>query len=1406
MLRDAFVLGCMNERFLQLSALGWHLEPENQKSKIQKAVTDDMSKIVANTSRWTPFVWQLAWAIWYGRYANQVKWGAIPIDGQNRLGVVGHKPVNGDKILYGHDDVPRVMVNHSIGRTLKERGIVKEEDLFSDQRSMVLRLKDPKWRQRFIIHKHQCVDADFFEGEMSGGVHGVGLRSQIYWNFQLRDEMLGWAINHLKKMSIGGIMVFYYDEGNPNSKAEAEAAAQNVGERYAIAMPKTRGQSKDTAGVDLLRFEGGGINILINIVKEYFEQHIERLIIGQTLSANAEATGLGSGVSQFHENTKWRILKFDANNLADTFSEDYIPVIQRWNFPKANFRVRFVFDVDDPKADAKLKNASAVFQMGGSVRKDELLANAGLKAPEPDDEILNQEMLLKVQSKVQTETQIELLKAQTQIQMEAQQAQMQQQMQAQQQQAAAQQQMQVPAEGQPQEMPQDQEAQVQQQGQEQAAEQQQAEQQEQQAQEQAAQEQQEQQVQRDEQVAEEASDMTVDQILEEIMGEENTDETEDGNYIRLADGTSVPLDPAPPEEGGQVSMANDGLVIEYLAVSDDEFTIEYKATRAPVGGIDISGKHYEGGQFIPGSVIARASPEEKAALAGQKAISGEKVPEMPASRPQDHGKKPETQQTGMDRSEKQEDKPATVDDMLEQAGIRAPKPDEPILMGNEYDLIQETERWLKTDFKLRPYVMNKIKEFGSLTPHEYARARGRAYQREREVTATGEDTVATMALRIIDQYSGNRSKAFDKKQSLRGVPKAAHETAKYAGKIAERMIRDPKKLRRDIAKSPLAQGAFDKTAISLGIDPNETKLVIDPVTGKSSRVPNEKDALKRLALRAATQATMDLAVLGIKKGVMLIPKLFDVLMKKKGGSLVTSQDDEWMVGYQDEVPASAVMHEYLVELFKGKMQEAMKEAGIEATEEDLVSEASEAAERYAPLMLSMSGIDGEKPMPESKPTEDLRAHIKNVAKNVAGDALVHLLNKPSSDSHSEGAVSLWIRDKIKNRIRRSGIQVSEVALEELANAEASALAPAVARALESYSQKSAQIAPIMNQAIGYEAVHAPKGGIEVGGEHFKGGEFIPKEAIARASSSEKAALSPGKRSSVVRKEKVPGMTHGHSVVTARAVNFLKGAFGSAATAGALVFVRNMALGDSVEHALVVAGKSAVASAAVGGVIAAFARPPVSENPNRWIKGNIISANPKNSNDLVSAIHSSIDKDKDIPNGLKSEFKSGIVKTISSMNPKMKGSLLKNLRHVKFYPTSKRLSEDISKSTATDNDGRVGGAVEVGSGGMFLDGAPSIKHEGKLADTRMSSVYAHEIGHIIDGKLGDLSYSSDFDWKKAWVIEILHEDEKKAPLSSYAMSNAHEGWAEYVRLAITKPNVAKAKFPKCWAVLKKNNLV
>ncbi len=78
---------------------------------------------------------------------------------------------------------------------------------------------------------------------------------------------------------------------------------------------------------------------------------------------------------------------------------------------------------------------------------------------------------------------------------------------------------------------------------------------------------------------------------------------------------------------------------------------------------------------------------------------------------------------------------------------------------------------------------------------------------------------------------------------------------------------------------------------------------------------------------------------------------------------------------------------------------------------------------------------------------------------------------------------------------------------------------------------------------------------------------------------------------------------------------------------------------------------------------------------------------------------------------------------------------------------------------------------------------------------MKHIYAHELGHVLDGP-GD-SLSGSRDWEEVWAAEIY----KGESLSKYACKNPSEGFAEFYRLLLTEPTHARLSFPRCYAFLR-----
>ena len=407
MKRDCWLMSLLNERIDAVLGLKWSIEVDNPKDPRQKQVADGVTKAIQRTPRLRGFFRQQLQAVWYGRYANQVKWKwqAADVDGKpNRvLTVAKHTPVNGDKIGYQwydekakeYIDTPYVRISSGYG----DDALGKADYLYSSYGKAVS-LKG-SWRDRFLIHTFNPVDADFLEGDMQGGIHGQGIRSVIYWNWWMRDE--GWAIIWEQLERIGlGLVIIYYDESSDASLQAADELASNYSRRAVIKIPRPAGtlQSRIASGpngIEVVEAPTGGIEV-VQALRKDLEDKIERFIVGQSMSGgkdqdNGEGLG-GKGQSDFAADTKRNITLGDANDLEETQTgSDEEPglasVITKWSYPWADFPVRFKFHVDEKDPEKVLDAIGKASSMGVTFKEESVRGLIpGQEAPGPDDKVV----------------------------------------------------------------------------------------------------------------------------------------------------------------------------------------------------------------------------------------------------------------------------------------------------------------------------------------------------------------------------------------------------------------------------------------------------------------------------------------------------------------------------------------------------------------------------------------------------------------------------------------------------------------------------------------------------------------------------------------------------------------------------------------------------------------------------------------------------------------------------------------------------------------------------------------------------------------------------------------------------------------------------------------------------------
>lgn len=80
---------------------------------------------------------------------------------------------------------------------------------------------------------------------------------------------------------------------------------------------------------------------------DWCERSISKAILGQTLSAESKATGLGSGVASLHDEVRWDLISSDARQIAGTLTTQLIAPLLRLNrgVEDPNRLPRFAFDL-----------------------------------------------------------------------------------------------------------------------------------------------------------------------------------------------------------------------------------------------------------------------------------------------------------------------------------------------------------------------------------------------------------------------------------------------------------------------------------------------------------------------------------------------------------------------------------------------------------------------------------------------------------------------------------------------------------------------------------------------------------------------------------------------------------------------------------------------------------------------------------------------------------------------------------------------------------------------------------------------------------------------------------------------------------------------------------------------------
>lgn len=380
MRRDPVVMQPLRERQLGTCMLEWQIVPPDEDDPIQAIVCNELTEIVKETPRLIEFFRNLSEAVWFGKYAINVVYRWCEHD-PTRMVVDRWIPVHGDKLRFEHETGRVGFMSYSWGGDRRGEHEVRYGD---ESRVMMLNEVD---RECLVVHKHEIEDGEFFDSRTAGSIHGIGLRTRVYWPWVMKQRLLQWVMDFSERMG-SGIRIWYYEMSNPESEAKVREAASKYANDYNILFPRPIGSEQQGPGLDIKEAGTGGSQFMQSLLDEYFGDQIHSMIIGETLTSKSKPQGIGQGASEEHADTKRQIIEYDAANLAETVTNEFIWPLARWNFRGIDWKPRFEF-VTKKEEPEKLLEACKTFQeMGGKLGQNQVREIIGIAEPDEEDEIL----------------------------------------------------------------------------------------------------------------------------------------------------------------------------------------------------------------------------------------------------------------------------------------------------------------------------------------------------------------------------------------------------------------------------------------------------------------------------------------------------------------------------------------------------------------------------------------------------------------------------------------------------------------------------------------------------------------------------------------------------------------------------------------------------------------------------------------------------------------------------------------------------------------------------------------------------------------------------------------------------------------------------------------------------------
>ena len=375
MRRDPDIMSPLFQRQSAVALLEWEIIPEDPTDEVQVEQAKELENMFKNKlHRPIEFFKSLLDAVWYGPAAIQItpeQCGDMVVPGE-------WMPIHSDTLAFTE-----------YGSLAMYVGRRYEGEWEHGPYGLIHKL-DEEEREQVILHTHNLEGPDYEEIEEAAFAYaGRGLRDTVWFQWMMKQTALQFWMTWIERYGMG-VRVGTYPDGNASAQNVMQDVMENLIGDVSVLIPKQVG-GEDLYSLDIKEVNSSQAKVFADLIEGYLAGQIKELIIGQTATTEATATGLGSSVGDEHAETFRRIVQCDALNLSDTLTKELVNRYHEYNFGVTDYQPRWAFSLEKNDPQAFMEGVRSFVELGGAVSQQQARTILGITEPEEGEPVLSSE-------------------------------------------------------------------------------------------------------------------------------------------------------------------------------------------------------------------------------------------------------------------------------------------------------------------------------------------------------------------------------------------------------------------------------------------------------------------------------------------------------------------------------------------------------------------------------------------------------------------------------------------------------------------------------------------------------------------------------------------------------------------------------------------------------------------------------------------------------------------------------------------------------------------------------------------------------------------------------------------------------------------------------------------------------